>query len=161
MSENGAPDFYEVLQISPNADPEMIHRVYRLLAQRFHPDNQSTGDADKFRCSARPITCSAIPSAALARCEAARSSGGAIPPDLRSDSAVNDVESEQLLRLTVFELLYARLAAASAASPTNGNILPTGSRSEMGNAARMATRHVSLTPAIRIAGATSLMTALQ
>ena len=42
-------DFYEVLQISPNADPDTIHRVYRLLAQRFHPDNQETGDPARFR----------------------------------------------------------------------------------------------------------------
>jgi hypothetical protein len=43
------PDHYEVLQISPNADPDMIHRVYRLLAQRYHPDNTSSGDEKAFR----------------------------------------------------------------------------------------------------------------
>ena len=43
------PDHYETLQISPNADPDTIHRVYRLLAQRFHPDNQETGDTARFR----------------------------------------------------------------------------------------------------------------
>lgn len=43
------PDYYEVLQISPNADPDMIHRVYRLLAQRYHPDNADTGDEKAFR----------------------------------------------------------------------------------------------------------------
>ena len=43
------PDYYEVLQISPNADPDMIHRVYRLLAQRYHPDNTTTGDENMFR----------------------------------------------------------------------------------------------------------------
>lgn len=43
------PDYYEVLQISPNADPDMIHRVYRLLAQRYHPDNTDTGDEKAFR----------------------------------------------------------------------------------------------------------------
>jgi hypothetical protein len=43
------PDYYEVLQISPNADPDMIHRVYRLLAQRYHPDNADTGDEKEFR----------------------------------------------------------------------------------------------------------------
>jgi hypothetical protein len=43
------PDHYEALQISPNADPEMIHRVYRLLAQRYHPDNTTTGDERAFR----------------------------------------------------------------------------------------------------------------
>jgi hypothetical protein len=43
------PDYYEVLQISQNADPDMIHRVFRLLAQRFHPDNGETGDEKSFR----------------------------------------------------------------------------------------------------------------
>ncbi|HUA21299.1 MAG TPA: J domain-containing protein [Bryobacteraceae bacterium] len=43
------PDHYEVLQISPNADPDMIHRVYRLLAQRYHPDNADSGDESAFR----------------------------------------------------------------------------------------------------------------
>src|SRR5580698_3556600 len=42
-------DHYEVLQISPNADPDTIHRVYRIQAQRFHPDNRETGDAQAFR----------------------------------------------------------------------------------------------------------------
>ena len=42
-------DYYEALQISPNADQETVHRVYRLLAQRFHPDHQETGNADVFR----------------------------------------------------------------------------------------------------------------
>ena len=42
-------DFYEALQVSPNADYDTIHRVYRILAQRFHPDNQETGNIDAFR----------------------------------------------------------------------------------------------------------------
>lgn len=41
-------DHYEVLQISPNAEAETIHRVFRLLAMRFHPDNPETGDAAMF-----------------------------------------------------------------------------------------------------------------
>jgi curved DNA-binding protein len=41
-------DFYEVLQISPNAEAETIHRVYKLLAARLHPDNPETGDLDAF-----------------------------------------------------------------------------------------------------------------
>jgi curved DNA-binding protein len=41
-------DFYEFLQISPNAEPETIHRVYRFLAVRLHPDNPETGDVEKF-----------------------------------------------------------------------------------------------------------------
>ena len=42
-------DYYEALQISPNADQETVHRVYRVQAQRFHPDNQETGNAETFR----------------------------------------------------------------------------------------------------------------
>ena len=42
------PDFYEFLQISPNAEPATISRVYRFLASRFHPDIPGTGDGEKF-----------------------------------------------------------------------------------------------------------------
>lgn len=42
-------DYYELLQLSPKADTDTIHRVYRLLAQRYHPDNRDTGDAALFR----------------------------------------------------------------------------------------------------------------
>jgi curved DNA-binding protein len=41
-------DHYEDLQISPNADQETIERVYRLLAKRYHPDNNSSGSVEKF-----------------------------------------------------------------------------------------------------------------
>lgn len=41
-------DYYEFLQISPNADYDTIHRVYRFLAARFHPDNPTSGDPEKF-----------------------------------------------------------------------------------------------------------------
>jgi curved DNA-binding protein CbpA len=42
-------DHYEVLQLSPNADTETIHRVFRLMAQRYHPDNCDTGNTELFR----------------------------------------------------------------------------------------------------------------
>ena len=31
-------DYYELLQISSNAEPETIQRVYHMLAARYHPD---------------------------------------------------------------------------------------------------------------------------
>lgn len=43
-----AANFYEFLQISPHAKPETIHRIYRFLAARYHPDNKLTGDLEKF-----------------------------------------------------------------------------------------------------------------
>jgi curved DNA-binding protein CbpA len=41
-------DYYELMQISPNAERETIQRVYRMLAARFHPDNPQTGDMAHF-----------------------------------------------------------------------------------------------------------------
>ena len=41
-------DYYELLQISPNAELETIQRVYKMLATRYHPDNPETGDDDRF-----------------------------------------------------------------------------------------------------------------
>ena len=41
-------DYYEIMQLSPNADTETLHRVYRLLAQRYHPDNADTGNSELF-----------------------------------------------------------------------------------------------------------------
>lgn len=46
---DGSVDYYELLQVHPRANAEMINRAYRLLAQIYHPDNQSTGDEEKFR----------------------------------------------------------------------------------------------------------------
>ena len=49
MTQDAFIDYYEVLQVSPNADLETIERVYRFLAKRYHPDNLQTGDAERFR----------------------------------------------------------------------------------------------------------------
>jgi curved DNA-binding protein CbpA len=49
MADISAPDHYEVLQLSPRADQTTIQRVFRHLAKRYHPDNQESGDADRFK----------------------------------------------------------------------------------------------------------------
>ena len=50
QSENStAIDYYEVLEVNPKASPDTIHRVYRILAQRYHPDNAETGDEEAFK----------------------------------------------------------------------------------------------------------------
>ena len=41
-------DYYEILEISPNANAETIERVFRYFAMRYHPDNQDTGDLSRF-----------------------------------------------------------------------------------------------------------------
>jgi curved DNA-binding protein CbpA len=41
-------DYYEILEISPNANSESIERMFRYLAGRYHPDNRSSADRDRF-----------------------------------------------------------------------------------------------------------------
>jgi curved DNA-binding protein CbpA len=40
------PDYYEVLQVHPRAEPEVIRAAYRTLARKYHPDLDG-GDADR------------------------------------------------------------------------------------------------------------------
>jgi hypothetical protein len=42
-------DYYELLKVSPSADTETIQHVFMLLEARFSPDNDVSGDAEKFR----------------------------------------------------------------------------------------------------------------
>ena len=109
MIPSDAPDYYELLQISPNADPDTIHRVYRLLAQRFHPDNKESGSDVRFR---------AISDAYATLSEPAKRAKYDVSYNARRkdrwrmvSSAVqdeNDFDAEQLVRLTVLEVLYTR-----------------------------------------------------
>jgi curved DNA-binding protein CbpA len=41
-------DFYEILEVSLNANSDTIQRVFRHLAKRYHPDNPDTGDSLRF-----------------------------------------------------------------------------------------------------------------
>lgn len=49
VSENGFVDYYELLQLSPNADTDTVERVFRHLAKKLHPDNRESADPERFR----------------------------------------------------------------------------------------------------------------
>lgn len=109
MSEDRTVDYYEALQISPNADPDMIGRVYRLLAQRFHPDNAETGNAARFREVHQAFIVLSEPES-RAKYDATyerlkRERWRLISAGVQSE---NDFQSEQALRLTILEVLYTR-----------------------------------------------------
>ena len=108
-SEPALPDYYELLQISPNAEPEMIHRVYRLLAQRFHPDNGQTGDDTRFRALVEAYNILGDAEARakydLAYNDIRKVRWHSVAAPERVD---NPIEIEQLVRLTVLEVLYER-----------------------------------------------------
>ena len=38
-----APDHYRLLEVHPEASPEVIERAYKVLARRYHPDVVSEG----------------------------------------------------------------------------------------------------------------------
>ncbi len=102
-------DYYEVLQVNMSADPETIDRVYRLLAQRFHPDNQQTGDENRFRTLLDAYT--------VLRDPERRARYDVLHQQRRQDrwrlvssgaESENDFEMEQIVRLTVLEALYTK-----------------------------------------------------
>ena len=102
-------DYYELLQISPNAEPETIDRVYRLLAQRYHPDNRETGDAQKFRQlhEAYVMLTDAVKRAQydVFHEQQRNERWKLVSAGTRSET---DVDVEKLTRLTVLEVLYTR-----------------------------------------------------
>ena len=42
-------NLYTLLQVSPEARTEIIRYAYRFLANKYHPDNATTGDSTTFR----------------------------------------------------------------------------------------------------------------
>ncbi len=42
MSMKRIPDFYKILQVDPEAEPELIKAAYRKLSAMYHPDNSSS-----------------------------------------------------------------------------------------------------------------------
>jgi len=102
-------DYYETLQISSNAEPETVHRVYRMLAQRFHPDNRETGNATRFREVTEAYEVLSDP--------ARRAQYDVVYQRQRQDrwrlvatgaEAEADFGVEQFVRLTVLEVLYTK-----------------------------------------------------
>ena len=104
-----AADYYETLQISANAEPETIHRVYRLLAQRLHPDNTDSGNADRFRELAEAYEVLSDPERRakydIVHQQFWRERWRVVETTSPEGA---DFRTEQVTRLTVLELLYTR-----------------------------------------------------
>ncbi len=48
VNEDLFVDYYDLMQVSPNADDDTIQRIFRHLAQKWHPDHQN-GDSERFK----------------------------------------------------------------------------------------------------------------
>jgi curved DNA-binding protein len=109
MPTDDAIDHYEILQISSSAEPETIHRIYRLLAQRLHPDNTESGNSRQFQLLNEAYQVLSNPERRaqydVVHERQRRERWRLVSADAHAE---NDFEAEQLFRLTVLEVLYAR-----------------------------------------------------
>lgn len=107
---NGAePDHYETLQISSNADIQTIHRVFRIMAARFHPDNPETGDVEQFIRMKRAYTVLSDPALRSQYDVTLKQERDDGPrPIFASKDFVTGVEAESNRRLGVMCLLYTK-----------------------------------------------------
>lgn len=109
MAPSDDVDYYEVLQVSDNAEPDTISRVYRSLAQRYHPDNKETGNEARFREITEAYQVLSNPEK--------RAGYDATNQKRKKDrwrvisagaESENNFELEQVIRLTVLEALYTK-----------------------------------------------------
>ena len=109
MLQDETRDYYEDLQVSSSAEPETIHRVYRLLAQQYHPDNGETGNETRFRVIAEAYQ--------VLSDSDRRAQYDIVYHNQRQDrwrvvSTGGDVDDEfaveQMTRLALLEILYTR-----------------------------------------------------
>lgn len=47
MQDNSQPDWYEILQVHPKAEPEVIKGAYKRLSHKYHPDHNQNPDENK------------------------------------------------------------------------------------------------------------------
>ena len=101
-------DYYELLQISPNAEPETIHRVFRIMAARYHPDNKETGDNEKFLLLTKGYTILSDPAQRAQYDDRHRSRRAEPLPVFGLKEFVEGLEGEVNRRLGILSLLYNR-----------------------------------------------------
>ena len=109
MPASAEVDYYETLQISDTAEPETINRVYRIFAQRYHPDNRETGNEARFREITDAYHILSNPEK-RAQYDATSQKRRKDRWRLVTEGAVseNNFEYEQAVRLTVLEALYTK-----------------------------------------------------
>ena len=101
-------DYYEFLQISPRADADTIHRVYRFLAARFHPDNPESGDADLFHLVKTANDVLSDPKRRAEYDEKRRHEPPDVVPLSASIDFMDDLQGEINRRLALLAVLYHR-----------------------------------------------------
>ncbi len=101
-------DYYEFLQISPNADQDTIHRVYRFLAARFHPDNPESADPEKFALLRMAYDVLSDPERRAEYDASYESEDFSRPPLSSTVDFMDDLQGELNRRLAILAVLYYR-----------------------------------------------------
>jgi curved DNA-binding protein len=99
-------DYYEFLQISPNAEFETIHRIYRFHATRYHPDNPVTGDPEKFLLVQRAFTVLSDPNLRAEYDKTREKHEAPAIPMSASTDFMDGIDGEMNRRLALLSLLY-------------------------------------------------------
>lgn len=109
VSSDEEIDYYEYLQISPKAESATIHRIYKFMAGRLHPDNPETGDPERFLLLNRAYEVLSDPQR-RAEYDATRAGGqdARLNPIFEMSEFFSGIEGETNRRLGILSLLYTR-----------------------------------------------------
>jgi curved DNA-binding protein CbpA len=127
-SADSASNYYELLQISANAELSTIDRIYRFLATRYHPDNPQTGDPERFIAITRAYDVLSNPDRRAAYDASMQNSASAPSQAFQSIDFMDGIEGELNRRVAVLALLYRQCRT----TPDNPRVSLTDLEMKMG-----------------------------
>lgn len=99
-------DYYETMEVNPVASADTIHKIYRVLAHRVHPDNLESGSEEQFKKLSRAYKVLSDPERRAAfdveRGRVAGKQWRIFDPE----SAAPGLEQEQRKRRAILSVLY-------------------------------------------------------
>ncbi|MBI3208058.1 MAG: J domain-containing protein [Candidatus Solibacter usitatus] len=122
-------DFYQILQVAPNSDLPEIQRSFRSLAQRYHPDNKSTGNDTIYHLLLRAYNTLSDPEQRSAY-EALRKKGG--KPDATTLKLAEEKLSSRGTAVTQPSDAVSGLAALSSVAQDSSTTQPAAVKATCG-----------------------------
>ena len=119
-------DHYEVLQLSPNAEPSIIQFAYTLLSQRYHPGNKDTRDDSIYEQLLKAKGTLSHPERRASydmKYKANKTSDQPAVAPAANDAV--DIAAEKQKRRAVLEILYNKLMRTPISAAMNARELET------------------------------------
>lgn len=104
--EDDFEDYYEILEVNPTASADTVHKVYRILAQRIHPDNPESGNEEGFKKLLRAYQTLSDPERRAAYDVERNRATSQRWRIFDSESATPGLEQEQKKRRAILAVLY-------------------------------------------------------